>query len=182
MPHASLAPLRVSDLPKNRPTAFDLAPDAPAMAALAERLELNALRKLGFKGSLEADADGAWRLRAHLGATVVQPCIVTLAPVTTRIDETVTRRFLPHLPEEDSDADEIEMPEDETIDRLGAEIDLGQVMEEALALALPLYPRAADAQLQQSRFTEPGKAPMTDEDARPFAGLKALLDKLEGDG
>jgi uncharacterized metal-binding protein YceD (DUF177 family) len=180
MTHNAPSRFRVSDLPQNRAFAFDLAPDAEAMAALAARLDLDALRKLGFAGTLEAEGKGAWRLQARLGATVVQPCVVTLAPVTTRIDETVIRRFLPHLPEEDSDADEIEMPEDETIEQLGPEIDLAAVMEEALALALPLYPRADRAHMAEQRFTEPGKTPMSDEDVRPFAGLKALRDKLEG--
>ena len=50
--------------------------------------------------------------------------------------------------------------------------------EEALSLAIPLYPRAEDATLGEAVFTEPGKQAMTDEDAKPFAGLASLRESL----
>ena len=178
---ASTTLFRVADLPQNGETAFLIAPEADALAEIAAELGLEALRKLRFEGHIRSDGRRDWRLEGHLGATVVQPCVVTLRPVTTRIEEDVTRRFLAHLPEEASDADEIEMPEDETIEKLGPEIDARAVMLEALALALPLYPRADGAELEGANFTEPGKEALKDEDLRPFAGLKALRDKLEGD-
>ena len=76
------------------------------------------------------------------------------------------------------DAAEVEMDDDDTIDPLPSAIDLVSVMMEALTLALPAFPRAADASLESTVFTEPGAAPMTDEDAKPFAGLGALRDSL----
>ena len=172
--------LRVADLSQNKSTRFTLTLDTAQMSAIATGLGLDALRKLRFEGTLVSEGKHDWRLEAKLGATVVQPCVVTLAPVTTRIDGTVTRRFLAQMPDDVPEDEEIEMPEDETIDQLGSQIDLDAVMSEALALALPLYPRAADATLTQAQFTEPGKAPMRDEDARPFAGLKSLRDSLDG--
>ncbi|WP_137700309.1 YceD family protein [Marimonas lutisalis] len=171
---------RVSDLSQTSETTFALRPDADALAAIAAELGLDGLRKLSFTGTITADGRRDWRLDAHLGATVVQPCVVTLAPVTTRIEEDVHRRYLAHLPEDDA-GEEVEMPEDETINRLGDEIDVTEAMIEALALALPLYPRADGAELGEAVYTEPGKAPMRDEDARPFAGLASLRDKLEKD-
>ncbi|PIE14379.1 MAG: hypothetical protein CSA70_01030 [Rhodobacterales bacterium] len=181
--------LRVRDLKPSRPTRFAIRPPASDLAALATELGLDGLRKLSFEGELVAEGKTDWRLTARLGATVVQPCVVTLAPVTTRIDENVTRRFLASLPDavpdavpgNEEDDGEIEMPEDDTIDQLESEIDLIRVMTEALALALPLYPRAEGAELEQSDFTAPGETAMTDEDARPFAGLSALRDKLAKD-
>jgi len=173
--------LRVADLPQNRPTAFVLTPDAAQLLALAAELGIDGLRKLRFEGTLACEGATGWRLEAHLGATVVQPCIVTLASVTTRIEEPVIRRFLHELPDEAAAGDEVEMPADDSIEKLGPEIDLDAVLAEALALALPLYPRADGAALGAAQFTEPGKAPLSDEDARPFAGLKALRDKLSDD-
>ena len=73
------------------------------------------------------------------------------------------------------------MPDDDTIEPLPDVIDLGAVLAEALALNLPLYPRADGAHLDQAVFTEPGKLPMTDEDARPFAGLAGLRDQLKSE-
>ena len=61
-------------------------------------------------------------------------------------------------------------------------IDLGTVATEALALALPLYPRAEGAALEQAVFAEAGVEPLTDEALRPFAGLAGLAARLKGDG
>ena len=178
MPDPVTRRLRVADLPQNRPTPFSLTFNREHLSALAAELGLIDLRKLRFEGHVVSDGKSDWRIDAELGATIVQPCVVTLAPVTTRIEEPVVRRLLDQLPDETCEDGEIEMPEDETIDRLGQYIDLQAVMTEALALALPLYPRADGAKLAESQFTEPGKAPMRDEDTRPFAGLKALRNDL----
>ncbi|SDY54052.1 YceD family protein [Citreimonas salinaria] len=161
---------------------FDLRPDADTCAALAEHLGATAIRKLRFAGEVTALGGRGWRLDADLGATVVQPCAVTLQPVTTRIDTDVTRRFLPAQEIEPAaePGAEIEMPEDDTLEPLGAEIDLQAVMAEALALAMPAYPRAAGAELGEAVYADPGVTPLRDEDTRPFAGLKGLRDALGG--
>lgn len=170
--------LRIVDLPQRQETPFSIEPDAAARAALAQALGVSEIRKLRFQGALRPEGKSDWRLEAELGATIVQPCIVTLDPVTTRIDEPVTRRYMAGIAI-DPEIDEMEMPEDDTIEPLGESVDLATVMQEALALAVPLYPRAGDATLGEAVFTEPGKAPMTDDDARPFAGLAGLKAKLE---
>ncbi len=159
--------------------SFRLEPDATALEALREDLGLIGLRKLRFEGRIVPDNSRDWRLEAHLGATVVQPCTVTLEPVTTRIEEDTARRYLA-VWEDPDDSSEAEMPEDDSAEPLPRVLELAEVMHEALALALPLYPRATDAGIGDTAVTEPGKAPMTDEDAKPFAGLAALRSKLSG--
>ncbi|MEW9918708.1 DUF177 domain-containing protein [Marimonas sp. MJW-29] len=171
--------LRVADLSQSAEHAFALKPDAEALAELARALDVTSLRKLRFEGRLRPLGKSDWMLEGKLGATVVQPCVVTLEPVTTRIDVDVTRRYLRDY--KDPDEPEAEMPEDDTAEPLGAWIDPGQVMEEALALAIPDYPRKDAAELGQMVYTKPGEAPMTGEDAKPFAGLAAFKDKLEKD-
>lgn len=168
--------IRVADLPQNGTTEFEIRPEAPVRKALAADLGLTALRKLSFTGRIVGAGAADWRLEGHLGATVVQPCVVTLAPVTTRIDAQVERQYLRDYV--DVDAPEAEMPEDDTNEPLGHWIDPEAVMLEALALHIPLYPRAEDAALGEVIVTEPGVAPMRDEDARPFAGLASLKDQL----
>ncbi|MDK3016353.1 YceD family protein [Pseudodonghicola flavimaris] len=171
--------LRVADLPQNAATAFDLTPDEDARRALAEELGISAVRKLHFSGRVAAQGKRDWKLVGKLGATVVQPCVVTLEPVTTRIDSEVERRFVADLP--DPDGAEVEMPEDDNTELLGATIDPWTVMTEALALALPLYPRKEGAELGEAVYTAPGQVPMRDEDTRPFAGLAGLRDALKGE-
>ena len=175
----SATALRVADLSQSEANTFALRPEAEARAAIAEELDLSGLRKLSFEGRIAPLGSRDWELTGKLGATVVQPCVVTLEPVTTRIDVPVTRRFLRDY--EQPQEEEIEMPEDDTTEPLGQWIDPAQVMIEALALEVPEYPRKGEAELGEMVLTEPGATPMTDEDARPFAGLGALRDALKKD-
>ena len=157
---------------------FALVPDATARARLAEELGLLTLRKLRFEGRLAPEGERDWHLIARLGATVVQPCVVTLSPVTTRIDTDVERRYLAEMPEL-PEGDEIEMPEDDTLEPMPEKLDLMNVLAEALALALPDFPRAEGVEAVDMTVTEPGKTPITEAEAKPFAGLKSLRERLE---
>jgi uncharacterized metal-binding protein YceD (DUF177 family) len=172
-------PIRLSEL-GSRTFEFDLTPDADRLVALTGDLDLLSLKKVRFAGTLRPDGPRDWRLDATLGATVVQPCRVTLKPVTTRIDEEVTRRYLARWDEPAKD--EVEMPEDDSAEPLPETLVLGEVLTEALALALPAFPRADDAEEVALSVTEPGKAAMTEAETKPFAGLASLRDKLEKDG
>lgn len=172
--------VRVADLPSNRGAPFDLRLTDEENRRMADSLGLSGLRKVAFKGQILPEGARDWRLEGHLGATVTQPCVVTLAPVTTRLQEDVTRRYLARMPEV-PEGEEIEMPEDDTADPLPDVIDLHTVMAEALALALPMYPRAPDAEPGDMTVTEPGAEPLRDEDTKPFAGLAALRDSLKKD-
>ena len=171
--------LRVAELSQNAQTPFSLRPDADSLRMIAEELDLSALRKLSFEGHLKALGRSDWELKARLGATVVQPCVVTLEPVQTRIDVDVTRLFVQDY--EEPEEAEVEMPEDDRTEPLGAWIDPAAIMIEALALEIPEYPRANGAELGQAVYTKPGDTPMTDEDARPFAGLAGLKNQLKDD-
>lgn len=170
--------LRLGDLPTGAPTEFTLEPDAAARQALADRLGILGLRKLRFTGALTPEGRSDWRLEARLGATPVQTCVVTLDPVATRIDEDVLRRYTAHPPEVPEGA-EVEMPSDDTLEPLPETLDLEQVMAEAVALALPAFPRKPDADLGDAVYAEPGTEPLRDADLKPFAGLQALRDSLD---
>lgn len=170
-------PIRISELRRTSGAEFDLRPDTSARAAIAQALGVTSLRKVRFVGKLIPDGRYDWHLEAELGATVVQPCVVTLAPVTTRIDEPVQRRWLKEMPE--VEGDEVEMPDD-ALEPLGMVIDLGTVLVEALALAVPDWPRAADAPEGEEVIEGASDPASDDETHRPFAGLGALRDRLTG--
>ncbi|MEY1555237.1 DUF177 domain-containing protein [Yoonia sp. R2331] len=171
--------LRLADLTNRRATTFALVPSGDEMRAIAAHLDLRGLRKLRFAGEIAPLGDTDWTLTAQLGATVTQDCVVTLDAVNTRIDTPVTRTYAADLVE--PDAAEVEMPEDDTVEPLPATVDVAAVMIEALSLALPDFPRAEGANLGQAQFTEPGSTAMSDDDAKPFAGLAALRDSLADD-
>ena len=111
---------------------------------------------------------------------MVQPCVVTLEPVTTRIDEEVERDFMPtEYFDEPEAGSETEMPEDTSVEPLGSVISAYDAMIESLSLALPQYPRADTAELGEAVYAEDGVTPLRDEDTKPFAGLAGLRDKLD---
>lgn len=172
--------IRLADAGQRGAHTVALAPEEGARAAIAAHLGIPAIRKLRFEGRLTPTGRRDWTLEATLGATVVQDCVVTLAPVVTRIDEPVTRRYLADLP--DPGPGETEMPEDDTVEELPATLDLAAVMIEALSLALPPFPRTPDAALGEIVVTEPGAAPLDAAAVRPFAGLARLRDSLGTDG
>ena len=171
--------VRLSDM--TRALDFALKPDGDSRAALAGELGVSKIRKLTLIGRLTPEGKRDWRLEADLGATVVQPCVVTLEPVTTRIDETVTRRYLADMPDlSDLTEAEAEMPEDDTAEPLPATLDLQAVMAEALSLALPDFPRADGVAPVEASAVPPGADPLEEADVKPFAALKALRDKMGG--
>ena len=77
---------------------------------------------------------------------MVQPCVVTLEPVTTRIDQPVRRIWLPDAGRPAAEV-VVEADADDEPEPLGERIDLGLVATEALALAMPAYPRKPGAAL-----------------------------------
>ncbi|WP_179380492.1 YceD family protein [Jannaschia marina] len=168
--------VRFADLPQRRATEIRLVPDAAQLEDLAERLSVDALRKVRLEGALTPGPGRDWTLGATLGATVVQPCRVTTEPVTTRIDEPVGRRYTP----EDIApmGEEVEM-EDDALEPLPQVLDLGDVLEEALALAIPAFPRAESVETLDLSAAPAGAAPLTEETVKPFAGLADLKAKLE---
>lgn len=178
-PHGLPRLLRPAALSRQGAHDFVLEPDAAERDELARELGLLALRKLRLAGRLQPEGRADWRLEAMLGATVVQPCVVTLAPVTTRIDEPVTRHFRATPPPEPQ-GDEVEMPAETDEEPLPERLDLFAVMTEALSLALPDFPRAPGAHLGEAVFAPPGAKPLRDADVHPFAALSALRGKPEG--
>lgn len=153
---------------------------------VAEFLGLTALRKLRFQGDIKAFGRQDWQLKAKLGASVVQGCVVTNKPVNTRIDIPVGRVFVKSAEtrsdnkEDDLEGGhEVEFDGNDEIELLEAEIDLGAILIESLALALPDYPRDQDAAFGEALFAPPGIDPIRDEDTKPFASLAALRDKLD---
>lgn len=175
-------PLRVAALAARKPTRFQLDPDAETRAAIAADLGLLDLPKLRFKGELVPSGSRDFLLNGWLAAEVIQPCSITLAPVPATIAEEVKRRFVANWVE--PEGEEVEMPEDDSAEPLPEVIDLGIVATEALALALPLYPRAAGVELGEASFAPPGAEPIAPETLNPFASLASLAslkDKLKGD-
>lgn len=173
-------PFRVAAIAGRTSTHVRFRPSAPERKAIAEVLGLLDLPVLEFDGDIRPAGKRDMVLRGALSARVVQPCSISLEPVTTKIDEEVRRQYLADFIE--PEADEIEIPDDDTMEPLPEVIDAAAVAIEALALALPLYPRAPGVELGEAVYTEPGKSPLREGDLKPFAGLAGLVLKAKDDG
>lgn len=157
-------------------------------ADVARLLGLLALPKLRIEGRLRPTSGDGWQFRGSLGASVVQACVVSLAPVKARIDQGINRVWLPDAVASALDA-EIELSEADIdgADPLPRVLDLGLLAIEELALALPDYPRAPDAVSPGTGDAMPlaearpeGAAPIGEAE-KPFAGLAALRDSMDKD-
>ncbi len=176
MPKTQDTIIALNDL--KREIDFDLSPGAEDRTKIAEDLDFQGIRKLRFEGKLVPDGKSDWVLTARLGATIIQSCVVTLDPVTTRIDTDIRRAYRADFKDPDT-ANEVEMPEDDTEEALPATLNLADVMIEALSIAAPDFPRADGVELENTTFAAPGVAPLSDDDVKPFAGLQALKEKMD---
>ncbi len=171
--------VEIAALDREQSHEVDLVLGEDEARAEAAALGVGALSGVRLTGTLSPERKGDWRLTGRLQAEVGQTCVVTLEPMTSRVDEPLERAWSPDAakaaPEEEIDVDGPDLP-----DPLGAEIDLGAVIHETLALAIDPYPRKPGAELSQRHFGPEGTAPLTDEAARPFAALAALRDRMSG--
>ena len=181
IPPLTKAIIRFLDINPRKPHKFDIRPSNEVCKIIAKDLGLLSLTKLRLLGNLTAHGENSWRLNAHIGATVEQACVLTLASVQTRIDSTVERNYLPLKIHDESSIGldgEVQMEQDENLEPLETELDLIAVMIEALAIELPTYPKVDGASFKRKAITAPGIVPLSDEDANPFANLSTLMKKL----
>lgn len=169
-------PFRVASIAGRSATHVKFAPDAAARRAIAAALNLLELPQMLFDGEIRPSGKRDLVLSGRLTALAIQPCSITLEPVKTRIDDVVTRQYLADFIL--VDGEDVEIPDDDTVEPLGEVIDAAQVAVEALALALPLYPRAPGVELGEMVAAPPGAAPIREADLKPFAGLAGLMGKV----
>ncbi|WP_406736297.1 YceD family protein [Thioclava sp. GXIMD4215] len=171
-------PVAVKDLNGRKPLRFDISPEPALRKEIAQWADIVSVEALSFKGELTPAGKHDFVLNGKLHARITQSCVITLEPVAGEVKESVSRRFLRDWVE--PTAEESEIPEDDSAEALPAVIDLAHVALEAFELGLPLYPRKNGAELGETVITKPGETPLRDEDLKPFANLKALMDKKDG--
>jgi uncharacterized metal-binding protein YceD (DUF177 family) len=146
---------------------FRIAANAEERIALARRFDLLALDGLEAEVRLATLAGGLIRLEADLAAEATQECVVTLAPVKTRLDESFTLLY-----GAGGEASEVTLDgAAETIEPItGGAIDIGEAVAQQLSLALDPFPHAPGAALAPpARGREPAES--------PFKALEKLRNK-----
>lgn len=168
-----------------KPVSLSLEPDDGERVAIAARLSLPALSMLTARVTFQREADGETvLLSGQLDATLMQACVRTLEPIPTTIEDVFTERLRPVAAEAVLDEDQLDL--EAAVDALSAEpipggvIDIGDIVVQYLALALPSHPIAdgADFEGLSVDTTPAGSDPGRDETVgrqRPFADLAARL-------
>ncbi|MCK7611920.1 YceD family protein [Roseibium sediminicola] len=164
-----------------------VAPDAQALAAIAENYELEAIHDLTAEFILKPYRKAGVRVVGPIRATVSQKCVVSLEPFDSTLEVDVDRTFEPmsSRPRKIRDLNEdgeIEI-DLETLDPpdviLDGVLDLGAVICEELALSLDPFPRRPGAEFEGGDGEDDIEADEPEEKPSPFAALQALKDKPE---
>ena len=167
-------PVKVGHISAN-PVRIGLEASAEELKALAKFWNVVSVEYLKAELQVSRWKKDGVKIKGEVHAAVTQSCVVTLEPVSSKIDETVEQIFVPEgsklarmVTNEEGeivlDPDGPDIPDQFT----GDSIDVGAVVAEFAALAIDPYPRKADAEFAEAAEKEP------EEEKRPspFAVLK----------
>ncbi len=140
---------------------------------IAAALDLVALRDLRVRYHLSPLSLGRYTLEGELVAEIEQTCVVTLEPVTSRIQESYAATYWPQEAMPAPQTGQVALddePEPEAI--VAGTIDAGRIVFESLAAAIDPYPR-----LPGAKYDGPLSAPEGSTAESPFAVLASLRHK-----
>lgn len=146
-----------------RGRVMEIAATEAERQALARRFGLVSLDRL--EATVRLSRSGIfYRIEADWQADVVQTCVVTLEPIRNHLAERLVERYGPT----DRGAAELDLdPEADAPEEIdGGVIDAGEVVAQALSLALDPYPRKPGVEIAASGEKEGGEG--------PFAALSKL--------
>ena len=135
----------------SRPWHQEIAATEAERVALARRFALVSLDSLTATVELAHERGGTILLTAEFSATFAQECVISLEPVPGSIRASFAVRYGPPDAEPETEADEDPPFEPLT----GDAIDIGEAVAQEFSLALPPFPRAPDAVVEESP-PEPG--------------------------
>ncbi len=144
-------------------------------AALSRRFDLLAIDRFEATVELKRRVDGTVRFEAQLSADVIQACVVTLEPVSARVEDRFSVIFDPEIDEDAADALALENPEDEFREPLiDDSIDIGEVVAQQLSVIMDPYPRRPDDLSAVAKVESGSGAKAILDERNPFAILATL--------
>lgn len=157
------------------PVTVKLVADASELEGLARLWRVETVKRLESELQVARWKKDGVRIHGHVEAEIVQSCVVTLDPVETRISEEFDRIYVPEGSRLarlvlDERGEMVLDPEGDDIPEQfsGDTIDAGDVVCEAVALAIDPYPRKAGVEFAD--HVESTEA--DDRKPSPFAVLK----------
>jgi hypothetical protein len=170
--------MELRHLVENRKVKFEFNLTQEFATLIKSQLDILSVQKTKFLGSMAPLGKGDWCLTGVIGATIEQPCSVTLDSVFTRVDSKVVRNFRrlanPLLTNPSYDETNIN-DTDEILDKT---IDLETIFFEELSLLLPDYPKIENIKHPNTDYGPPGVSPTTDKTSKPFSILSDFKDRL----
>jgi hypothetical protein len=137
--------------------------------ALATRFDVVAIGELTGLLRLEPWRRGGVKITGRVDAIIVQTCVVTLDPFEVAVRDEISRYFAGrNAPGPAAAVLSVESLEEDAQEVVtGASIDIGEVLAEALGLAIDPYPRKPGAKFESG--DDSGQE--SGSDAGPFAAL-----------
>lgn len=176
-------PMDVARLRRDVATPFRITAEPDELVALARYLDVDRIDRLSLAGFISPTGKDGWRVRGRLVAKLEQSCVVSLAPIRSRHDAEVERRYLPATRISAEHEVLVSLDDEDLPDPFTDTIDPAQLAIESLALMIDPYPRAEGAELGQYVFAAPGVTPLSDKASQPFASLAVLKrSAAESDG
>lgn len=160
-------PLDVTRVPPQGCTETIVA-DPQECAALAERFGLPAIHTLKAELKISRWRGEGLKFKGHLKADIDQECVVSLEVFQSVLEDRFESYFLPAGSTAGADAEMIEESDAEPFEN--GIIDMGEVVAEAMALAIDPYPKKAGVTFAD-RLEPESEAEAS---RNPFAGLSRL--------
>jgi uncharacterized protein len=128
------------DVSKIPAEGLDVAADLDAGTLHLEGEEAFALSGGHLNSRLERGDDESVHVRGHLSARLGLECGRCLAPFDLGLDQELELFYLPHVPDQVEEEDEVELSDHDMVVAYYRDnrLDLGEVVREQLLLALPL--------------------------------------------
>ena len=162
------------DLIKSRNHYINYVYSEEEKSKLTNTLDIGKVISLSFESTLSQNRNENYRFLASVSAIIVQNCIITLAPVKTKLNFTVERHYCVRNSVLNS---KITIPNilKEEVEYLEKTLDVNEVIFEALSLEIPDYPRRKNAQFKGISVTQNGLKPLEEPEDNPFSALKDLI-------
>ncbi|MFC4351624.1 YceD family protein [Fodinicurvata halophila] len=162
-------------------TIQEIAAEAEERDSLVQRFELLSLDYLeGVLKLKKVRAGRGLHVNGTVRAGVVQQCVVSLEPVEVKIEEEFSLDFDLLSPDEQEVTQEL-LEEEVTVDPEedreplnGQMLDLGELLTQQMAIALPSFPRKPEAELERSQWGSEAVEEEFSEKVSPFSKLKEL--------
>jgi uncharacterized metal-binding protein YceD (DUF177 family) len=143
------------------------------LSELARALDIPSCERLAADVSVRAIGGGRFRVEGHVSAALTQRCVVSLDPVPATIEEPFDEEFWPAeaIEPEPGEHEHEALAHVEPEPIVDGKLEIGRLVYETVAAALPPYPRSPGVELEWSGQASSGPEPVR---TSPFAALAKL--------